>query len=59
MIFEHNYLFIGTNTTINSGRLQNTNDIKRWASVVSDIDDIQSTDESNTAETTENTAPGG
>lgn len=31
--------------------LQNTNDIKRWASVVSDIDDIQAASE-NAANTT-------
>ncbi|XP_031622169.1 serine/threonine-protein phosphatase 6 regulatory subunit 3-B [Contarinia nasturtii] len=36
-------------------RVQNTKDIKRWASVVSDIDTVQTTDEFNAEKTTEET----
>lgn len=37
-------------------RVQNTKDIKRWASVVSDIDAVQTTDDLETEKTAETTA---
>lgn len=37
-------------------RVQNTKDIKRWASVVSDIDAVQTADDLGTEQTTETTA---